>query len=140
MLRFYLQWNGQDYVVMNDTFGNIGKVWRRTQCNNLTTPFIELVMRKTPAGNDMTFIPLNCDFISGTALKAANENNDNEMRLRKDVTSDTIDFKYKLQKLIDMKVEYGTEFMEDFDAMLAQMTEKYPVEKIQLKETTKIIG
>ena len=39
-----------------------------------------------------------------------------------------------------MSCEYGIEFMEDFDTMLAQMKEKYPVEKIQLKKTTRIIG
>lgn len=140
MYRFYLKWNGQDYTVINETHGIIGKTWRRTQCRNITTPFIELVGRKTKSGLEITFIPMETDSISGAAIHAANDNNERELLKRDEKKNDMYEFKQKLQGLIDMSCEYGVEFMEDFNTMLEQMKEKYPVEKIQLKKTTRIIG
>lgn len=140
MFRFYLQWDGQNYIVMNDTIGQIGKVWRRTQCDNLTTPFIEMVMRKAPNGFDMTFIGMQVDAISGMALHAANDQNQGELKKREETKNDMNEFKYKLQKLIDMKCSNGVEFMESFDNMLEQMESMYPIKQSVITKNTLIIG
>ncbi len=140
MLRFYLRWDGQNYVVMNDTFENIGKVWRRTQCDSLTTQFVEMIVRRTEFGFETTFLPLDVESISGVAIKAVNDHNQNELRKRIEKTNDMNEFKYSLQFLIDMKCAYGEEFMKEFESMLLDMKVKFPVSNKKPKTGTLIIG